>query len=256
MKDSNNSDYLDYLIDSRNGTLILDKGMAVRGTKSKSGISMQKAKIPEIPFNPNDFTIDQLVGVKTPEEQAIDPRYVKKYPYKVNPNYLTVAELKLMQALLKHLDSRVVLGVKSRVADLINMDEKLIDAYSLNKHSVLGAIAQKHIDFTVIDASKGIVICCIELDDVYHLRKDNIQKDMFKDEVFKECGLPLFRIKTKIDELSPKRDFRQIDETILEYFAPACPTCGKQMLLKYDRFGSRFYACVDNQKCRRTIPID
>lgn len=75
------------------------------------------------------------------------------------------------------------------------------------------------------------------MDDVYHFRKDNIEKDAFKDDIFKECGIPLFRIKTKIDELNPDRDFREIDEAILEYFAPACPTCGKPMLLKYDRFG-------------------
>lgn len=236
-----------------NGKKIMDNGKSIN---SKTGISMKRAELPEIPFNASDFTIDQLVGVKTPDEQAIDPRYVKKYPYRVNSDYLTVAELKLMKALLKHLDKRVVLGVKSRVADLIRIDNKLVDAYRLNKYDVLSAISQKHIDFTIIDADKGIVICCIELDDIYHLSEINKQKDKFKDEVFKECGLPLFRIKTKIDELCPERDFRQIDERILEYFAPSCPTCGRPMLLKYDRKGNRFYACVDNQKCRRTIPID
>lgn len=252
MKDKNST--FDFIVDARNGVPIFEKGKAIK--QPNKGVQMRKTRIPEAPIDLNDFTIDQLGGVKQPKEQLLDKRYQKRYPYKVNTNYLTMAELKLMKALLNHLDDRIVLGVKSRVADLIQIDDVTLDAYKINRHSALRAIAEKHIDFTIIDATRGIVICCVELDDVYHFRKDNMEKDTFKDEVFKECGIPLFRIKTKIDELNPAKDFKDIDETILEYFAPACPTCGKPMLLKYDRFGYRFYACVDNQKCRRTISID
>lgn len=100
------------------------------------------------------------------------------------------------------------------------------------------------------------MICCIELDDIYHNRYDNIKKDLFKDEVFKECGIPLFRIKTKIKDLVPSRDFRDIENYVLEYYAPKCPVCGKPMVLKHDRYNMRFYACYDNIRCRKTISID
>ena len=94
------------------------------------------------------------------------------------------------------------------------------------------------------------------MDDFYHLRYENMQKDQFKDDIFKECGVPLFRIKTRIDEVDPKKDFRAIENEVYKHFAPKCPLCGREMLLREDRYGSRFYACFDNINCRKTISID
>ena len=242
-------------------SLTQDNTSSKKRQQGKRKQYMDKARIREdVELNEENISLDNMVSVKQPMEQKLDSNYVKKYPYKVNVNYLTQAETKLMQELLKYLRNkvgdRVILGIKSRVADIVQLDDVLIDAYKLDKYSALRAIAEKHIDFTVVDVTKGVVICCIELDDVYHNRYDNIQKDIFKDEIFRECGIPLFRIKTKIANLDPEQDFRRIYEETLQYFAPTCPNCGNPMVVKQDRFGQRFYACIDNQKCRRTIQID
>lgn len=182
--------------------------------------------------------------------------YIQVYPYKVNPNYLTQAEAKLLRLLYRHFDERVAIGVKQRVADVLEVDDKAVDQFKINKFNALRAIAEKHVDFTLIDINRGIVICCIELDDFYHLRYENMQKDQFKDDIFKECGVPLFRIKTRIDKIDPKKDFRAIENEVYKHFAPKCPLCGREMLLREDRYGSRFYACFDNINCRKTISID
>lgn len=204
----------------------------------------------------NADCIGNLSGILGPDERKEVPQYIMRYPYKVNPNYLTAAETKLLQELRKYFDTRVVFGVKSRLADIFDIDYKILESRSLTKFTALKAIAEKHVDFTLIDIDKGVIICCIELDDIYHNKYENIQKDLFKDEVFKECGIPLFRIKTKIKDLVPSRDFRDIENCVLEYFAPRCPVCGKPMLLKHDRYNLRFYACYDNKNCRKTIQID
>lgn len=204
----------------------------------------------------NADCIGNYAGILGPDERKDVPQYVMRYPYKVSPNYLTAAETKLLQELRKYFDNRIVFGVKSRMADLLDIDNKILESRSLTKYTALRAIAEKHVDFTLIDIDKGVAICCVELDDIYHNSYENIQKDVFKDEVFKECGIPLFRIKTKIKDLVPARDFREIENYVLEYFAPKCPVCGKPMLLKHDRYNYRFYACYDNRKCRKTIQID
>lgn len=61
--------------------------------------------------------------------------------------------------------------------------------------SAYNRINQKRVDFVVYERATTKPICGIELDDVSHGRADRQSRDVFVDEVFRVCGLPLIRIR-------------------------------------------------------------
>lgn len=75
----------------------------------------------------NSDCIGMYQGILGPNERKDVPGYVMRYPYKVNPYYLTQAETKLLQELRKYFDARVEFGVKSRLADILDIDEKVLE---------------------------------------------------------------------------------------------------------------------------------
>ena len=52
-------------------------------------------------------------------------------------------------------------------------------------------INQKHVDFLLVRTSDRSPVAGIELDDSTHARSDRQKRDVFVDEVFRSCGLPL-----------------------------------------------------------------
>lgn len=57
-------------------------------------------------------------------------------------------------------------------------------------------ISSKHVDFVVVD-SRFRILCCIEIDDVSHKRKDRKKRDAFVNKVFSSAGLTLLRCEPK-----------------------------------------------------------
>jgi len=56
-------------------------------------------------------------------------------------------------------------------------------------------IKSRSIDYTIVNNKNCKIICCIELDDYTHNREKNKQIDEFKDNLFKQVHIPLYRIK-------------------------------------------------------------
>lgn len=120
------------------------------------------------------------------------PKNVEKT--KGEPNYnnykkakiLTVREHKqyiMLKEITDNLD--LIIFTKMRVADLITLKN--------NNTGDFNRIKSKHIDFIVCNQFLD-VICCIEIDDSTHQRKDRIARDKFINKLFKHCKLPLLRV--------------------------------------------------------------
>lgn len=175
----------------------------------------------------------------------------KRATYKPKGNIMTQAELKMYKILEEYLDKRVRIAPKVRMADVIDIEGE----YKAH-HRIFREIALKHIDFLVYDGTTGDIICLLELDDIYHDKELNRRSDLFKNRVFKECNLKLFRVRKSIDTVE-ERDLRDIDKTVNNYYAPKCTNCGREMEQRESKLGELFYGCMGfPNKCRNTADLN
>lgn len=72
-------------------------------------------------------------------------------------------------------------------------------------------IKSRSIDFTIVNSKNCEIICCIELDDYTHNRLDRKARDIFINELYKNTGLKLLRVK-----VAKEYDFNKIENNILE----------------------------------------
>lgn len=181
-----------------------------------------------------------------------------KYPYIKGAGLLTEAEKIFYKYMLNCLNYDIRIMVKVRLADIIDVNEaKTRDSRAFYK------IAYKHVDYVITDLDVNI-ICVVELDDFTHETQKAKERDIFVGEIMQECGIPFFRVGTKVRNLS-RDDLKHIEYCILEYFAPTCPICGRPMEPKISHnkynYGHRFYGCLGfyeqgENKCSYTIDID
>ena len=146
---------------------------------------------------------------------------------------------------------RIVIFPKVRLADIINLDEKIC-----TDKNYFWKIAYKHVDYLICDAQTLETICVVELDDYTHDTPEAIKRDRFVMQALQACGINTYRIKSAISVVS-KADLVLIEDHLNTLYAPKCPACHSIMLPKKNmKTGLRFFACIDNIKCRQTIPID
>lgn len=128
--------------------------------------------------------LSRLLDSPPEENQTID-----KYPYR-KTNLLTKTEYGFYKVLKEECDKRnFLICPKVRMEDFLDVtckDEQL---------KYRGYIKSRHIDFMICDQDLRI-LCGIELDDPSHYTQKAQKTDTFKNDVFKEIGLPLYRIKT------------------------------------------------------------
>lgn len=174
-----------------------------------------------------------------------------EFPY-IPAVLMTRAEIKLYRFLLNNLDliDRVTIFTKVRLADIIQVNDKITrDPVYFYK------IASKHIDFLIVNKETLDVICALELDDYTHKTEDRQKRDFFVESALRAAGVPLERIGVKIDNIK-KCDLSLLEERVYNAFAPACEKCGKKMVLRVNNWnGHKFYACIDNVKCRHTLNL-
>jgi very-short-patch-repair endonuclease len=82
----------------------------------------------------------------------------------------------------------LALCFKVRLCDLIDC------AADARRKGFWSKIAQKHIDFVVVDAGDTAIRLAIELDDRSHDRKDRRDRDAFVDGALAAAGIPIFRV--------------------------------------------------------------
>ena len=152
----------------------------------------------------------------------------------------------------------IIIFSKVRLADVVDVNK-----FIPRESKAFIKIAYKHLDFLIMSPNLDL-ICAVELDDFTHDTEERQERDRFIQEVLQDCGIPLFRIKSKIDNIT-KNDTHNMEMCVLEYMAPTCPLCGRPMEPKESRYktnyGHRFYGCMGwyekgKNKCNFTIDID
>lgn len=161
---------------------------------------------------------------------------------------MTNAEKTLYKLMNKTLNDTLKVVHKSvtilpcvRLADFIGITGKI----DMDKKA-LYEITSKHIDYLICESDTLDIICAVELDDVYHDMPSKVIRDKKVERILKQCNLELFRIKEPIKRVDIQTLSKIID-FILNHYAPKCPVCGTQTLLKIyrDRRGCehRLYEC-------------
>lgn len=245
-------------------TINIDKIKTV-STEDKSS-STKKALIKPVSItsgnklgNKNGFLVAASQQTENKiNEQVLETLKNTKYPYKKRPWLLSEAEKTFYNYMLANLKYDIKIMIKIRLADIVDVNEaKTRDSRDLYK------IACKHIDYVIVDKDINI-ICAVELDDFTHDTVEVQYRDKFIREVLQECGVPLFRVRTRVRNLTPD-DLRYIEMCILEYFAPTCPLCGRPTEPKISHssknYGHKFYGCLGfyetgENKCDYTLDID
>lgn len=116
-------------------------------------------------------------------------------PYEARGPLLTPAELHFYQALRLAIPEDCVLTFKVRIGDVIRTRRGLDRKASLVMRA---KIQQKHFDFVVCRQDMSIV-CCIELNDSSHRRRDRIQRDRLVRSACRSAGIALIEYPTQRD---------------------------------------------------------
>ena len=112
-----------------------------------------------------------------------------KYPYRFK-NLLTNTEYTFYKVLKNSCDANnLLICPKVRLEDFVEVTD-----YQ-EKYKFRAYIRSRHIDFIICDSSLR-VLAGVELDDSSHNSQKAKENDMFKDNVFRVIGIPLFRAKT------------------------------------------------------------
>ena len=117
---------------------------------------------------------------------------MQKLPYS-KTNLLTPTEYRFWTELKAVCDAKkLLICPKVRMEDFIQVN---VSSYA-EKQKYRSKIKSRHIDFMLCD-NKLQILAGIELDDKSHNKEEAQKNDEFKNQVFFNLGLPLYRVKVK-----------------------------------------------------------
>lgn len=117
---------------------------------------------------------------------------VRYYPYR-RKYLLTKTEYRFYKELRGVCDKKnIIICPKVRLEDFIDV------TCAEERAKYRGYIKSRHVDFILCDNDLNI-LAAIELDDYSHNSESAIRIDEFKDNLFKQIGIPLNRIKVTSD---------------------------------------------------------
>ncbi|MHB0967289.1 MAG: DUF2726 domain-containing protein [Bellilinea sp.] len=153
--------------------------------------------------------------------------------------------------------------------------------------SAYNRINRKNVDFLICDPQTLKPKFAIELDDASHQRADREERDEIVNQVFEAADLPLIHIpfrnaynsvelgtlfKMVLQNISGndsgertngemnESDKASPDQSQPDTYAPTCPKCGVQMVLRTakngDMAGHPFYGCPNYPRCRQIITVE
>lgn len=155
-------------------------------------------------INKNSVIKKEIQTKKVEMENNVESSVeIERYPYK-KKNLLTKSEYAFYMTLKEKMKNKdLIICPKVRLEDFIEVtDKKEILKYR-------GKIKSRHIDFLLCDNNLRIK-CAIELDDPLHNNKKAMEVDNFKNKLFNEIGLKLYRIAYNEDKN------KRIDDILIE----------------------------------------
>ena len=148
-----------------------------------------------------------LVLLKLVQKPATFP-YVRAKPLLSKPEAVF---WKTLLHVTEQSATQFVVLAKIRVADIIEPRKDLVGKARM---SALGRIAQKHVDFVLVDPETHHVAIAIELDDASHARPDRQKRDEFVNKAFAAAKVPLLRYPSK-DGLQNATRLREAIDALL-----------------------------------------
>jgi len=192
----------------------------------------------------------------------------KPSPYRIRDDFVSPAEHSFYLVLRQAVGSWATICPKVSLGDLFYAQT----GSHRENLSARNRIDRKHVDFVLCHPDTLRPLAGIELDDASHRRPDRQRRDRFVEGVFAAAGLPLARLPVRyayttseLDETLRKAvaagvattkaaDASPVSMTASDSEAPPCPKCGKPMVLRLAKTGSRkgsyFWGCPDYPRCR------
>jgi hypothetical protein len=105
-------------------------------------------------------------------------------PYTKRASLLSAAELRFYRALLRAVADDLVVFVKVRLMDVLEVDDDSWQQYGAPGSGM-------HLDFVLADPETMAVVLAVELDDRSHWGAEARKRDLFKDSATASAGVPL-----------------------------------------------------------------
>ena len=112
----------------------------------------------------------------------------EEFPYRARRALLSPTELDFYYALERNVGRRYTVCMKVRLADVIDCPGA---AWRMGYGRL---IAQKHLDFVLIDPETTRILAAIELDDRTHRLRVRRARDRFVEAAMRAAGVPLLRV--------------------------------------------------------------
>lgn len=186
-------------------------------------------------------------------------------PYRLREPFLASTEQALFRLLYQLMGERYFICPKVSLNDVYYIVRPNENVHFFNK------LFRKHIDFLLCDRNALTPAFGVEL--MRPISKGEAREaDKFLERLFHDAGLPLVYVPSKasydpsevvalfqlavakVGGMPSARNARPADS------APNCPICGKMMVLRFERDGSKigkiYYGCIDNPRCAGIVQID
>ncbi len=113
----------------------------------------------------------------------------EQLPYRPRRALLSRGELAFYEVLRSSLRGRCGIGIKPRVADLLEVPRH----QWRSRHG--GRVAQRHVDFVLYDLETTAVLLVVELDDRSHERERVRERDAFLDAALRTAGVIVLHVR-------------------------------------------------------------
>jgi hypothetical protein len=188
----------------------------------------------------------------------------EELPYRLREHFLSTPEVALYRALKEMVGERYLVCAKVSLNDIFYIVRPNENVHFFNK------IFRKHVDFLLCHPKTIRPEIGVEL--VKPIAKNETRvSDQFMEDLFLTAGLPLVHIPSsdryEVSDLvslfqlavtkSRQMPGAQPDDSVDS--VPMCPVCGKMMVLRVYRDGSKkgekYYGCMDNPHCPGTVAL-
>ena len=116
---------------------------------------------------------------------------MKDYKYRRKLYLVIRSELRFFKTLLSVVNQFYYVIPQVHLSTLLNHK-----TWGQNCRGALSRINRKSVDYVICSRENLVPICAIELDDKSHDWADRIERDRWVEQILKDAGLPLVRIRT------------------------------------------------------------
>ncbi len=188
----------------------------------------------------------------------------QRLPYRLRDPFLATTDLALFRVLNQMVGGRYLVCPKVALNDIFYIVRPNENVHFFNK------FFRKHVDFLLCDPQTVAPAFGIEI--VRPISKNEAREsDKFIEELFVGAGLPLVHIPSS--ETYDPSDIVSLFQLAMTKIGgtvslraesssdsvPQCPVCGKMMVLRIRREGTKgkkYYGCMDSPRCAGMVSID